>query len=156
MKRRMLRKKDAKKVLNEIRERSGVELFGNVEIVEFNKTNAILIDGEFLGIEHEGKYYLSVLGVMKFKPEKGRVVVDSGATRFIINGADVMKPGIVEADESIEEGNFCYVVVEEKLTPLAVGIALCKGSEMIGERGRAVKNIHHINDKLWKALILEK
>ncbi|ADC65984.1 PUA domain containing protein [Ferroglobus placidus DSM 10642] len=155
MKRKMLRKKEAKKVLEEIKLRAGVELEGNVEVVEFGKTNAILINGEFLAIEHDGKYYLSVLGVMKFKPERGRVVVDSGATNFIINGADVMKPGIVEADKEIKEGDFCYVVVEEKYTPLAVGIALCSGAEMLGERGKAVKNVHHINDKLWKELVVK-
>lgn len=155
MKRKMLRKKDAKRVLEEIKLRAGVELEGNVEVVKFDKTNAILIDGEFLAIEHGGKYYLSVLGVMKFKPEKGRVVVDSGATNFILNGADVMKPGIVEADEEINEGDFCYVVVEEKYTPLAVGIALCKGTEMVGGKGKAVKNVHHINDRLWKELVVK-
>ncbi len=155
MKRKMLRKKDAKRVLAEIKENTGVELEGSVELVEFNKTNAVLIDGEFLAIEHDGRYYLSVYGIMKFTPEKGRVVVDNGATKFIINGADVMKPGIVEADENIKEGDFCYVVVEEKLTPLAVGIALCDGKDMIGERGRAIKNVHHINDKLWKSLVLK-
>ena len=155
MKRRMLRKKDAKRVLSEIKERCGVDISGSVEVVEFDKTNAVLIDGEFLAIEHEGKYYLSVLGVMKFKPERGRVVVDDGATKFIINGADVMKPGIVEADEGINEGDFCYVVVEGKFTPLAVGIALCRGVEMVGGKGKAVKNIHHINDRLWKELIVK-
>ncbi len=150
MKRQMLRKKEARSVLQEIKMRSGIELEGSVERVEINGKTAILVNGEFIAIEYSGLYYLSVYGIMKFKPKRGKVVVDKGAVNFILNGADVMKPGIVEADDRIKKGDFCYVVVEEKEIPLAVGIALVDGSDMKG-RGKAVKNIHHIKDKLWRA-----
>ena len=150
MKRQMLRKKEARSVLQEIKMRSGIELEGSVERVEINGKTAILVNGEFIAIEYGGLYYLSVYGIMKFKPKRGKVIVDRGAVNFILNGADVMKPGIVEADDRIKKGDFCYVVVEEKEIPLAVGIALVNGSDMKG-RGKAVKNIHHIKDKLWRA-----
>jgi len=77
-------------------------------------------------------------------------VVDEGAMPYIMNGADVMKPGIIYADESIKAGDFVYVVVEKKETPLAVGIALVDGKDMVGGKGKAVKNIHHLKDKIWK------
>ncbi|HEB37241.1 MAG TPA: hypothetical protein ENI14_01070, partial [Thermoplasmatales archaeon] len=36
-------------------------------------------------------------------------------------------------------------------TPLASGIALLDGSEMIkSSSGKAVKNLHHVGDTLWK------
>jgi len=110
----------------------------------------ILVDGEPIILEYEGKYYFTVYGLLKFRPERGKVVVDKGAMPYIINGADVMKPGIVYADESIRKGEFVYVVVEEKETPLAVGIALVDGKEMKNGKGKAVKNIHHLKDKIWK------
>ena len=66
-----------------------------------------------------------------------------------MNGADVMKPGIVWADERIKKDDFVYITVEEKDTPIAVGLALVDGPEMIGKRGKAVKNLHHIKDKIW-------
>ncbi len=150
MKRHMLRKKEAKLIAKQLAENIGVEIRGSMERVEIDGKVVILVDGEPLILEHDGKYYLTVYGLLKFKPSKGKVVVDEGAMPHIINGADVMKPGIVEADGNIKAGDFVYVVVEKKETPLAVGIALVDGKEMVGGKGKAVKNIHHLKDKIWK------
>ncbi|MCX8172588.1 MAG: pseudouridine synthase, partial [Archaeoglobaceae archaeon] len=106
-------------------------------------------------LEYEGKHYLSVYGVIKLKPEKYKITVDSGALESIMNGADVMKPGIVAVDNRIREGDFVYVTVEGKESPIAVGIALCKAEEMKG-KGKAVKNLHHIRDKIWNYLFQQK
>ena len=150
MKRHMLRKKETKMIIKQLKETTGIEIKGKMERVEFNDEVVILVDGEPIILEYEGKYYFTVYGLLKFRPERGKVVVDKGAMPYIINGADVMKPGIVYADESIRKGEFVYVVVEEKETPLAVGIALVDGKEMKNGKGKAVKNIHHLKDKIWK------
>ncbi len=150
MRRQRLRKKEAKRVAEEIRGNFGIEIKGEIDRVEVNGRTVLLVDGEPLIFEHEGRYYFTLYGIMKFRPENGMVVVDEGAVKFIMNGADVMRPGIVQADESLRKGDFCYVVVERKLTPLAVGIALVDGTEMIGESGKAVKNLHHLNDRVWR------
>ncbi|MBO8179704.1 MAG: pseudouridine synthase [Archaeoglobus sp.] len=150
MRRKRLRKKEAKKVSAEVKETAGVDVEGNMDEVDFGNIKVILVDNEPLLINYEGRYYLSVYGVMRLRPEKYRVTVDEGALKFIMNGADVMKPGIVYADERIKEGDFVFVTVEGKDSPIAVGLALCDGSEMIGEKGKAVKNIHHLKDKIWK------
>ncbi len=149
MRMRRLRKKEAKRVSAEVRERAGVEVYGDMDVVDFDKLKVILVDREPLLIEYDGKYYVSVYGAMKLKPEKYRVTVDEGALKFIMNGADVMKPGIVFADERIKEGDFVYVTVEGKESPIAVGIALYSADEMKG-RGKAVKNVHHLKDKVWR------
>ncbi len=151
MKRHMLRKKESKRIAKMIAEETGVELKGDMERVEIDGKVVILVDGEPMILEHEGRFYLTVYALLKFKPSRGKVVVDEGAMPHIINGADVMKPGIVEADESIKKGDFVYVVVEGKKTPLAVGIALVDGKEMVGGKGKAVKTIHHLKDKIWRA-----
>lgn len=150
MRRKRLRKKEAKKVSAEVKETAGVDVEGDMDEVDFGNIKVILVDNEPLLINYEGRYYLSVYGVMRLRPEKYRVTVDEGALKFIMNGADVMKPGIVYADERIKEGDFVFVTVEGKDSPIAVGLALCDGSEMIGEKGKAVKNIHHLKDKIWK------
>jgi PUA domain protein len=149
MKRHMLRKKEAKKISNFFKENYDVEVKGKMERFEFEDLAVITVDKEPLILEYEGRYYFTVYGVLKFKPEKGKVVVDKGAMPYIMNGADVMKPGIVEVDEGIKAGDFVYVAVEEKLTPIAVGIALVDGVEMKGGKGKAVKNIHHLKDDIW-------
>lgn len=149
MKMYKLRKKEAKIVAEEVRSRAEVEVKGEMDVVEFDKFNIILVDDEPLLIRYDGKHYVSVYGAIKLKPKKYEVVVDQGAMKFIMNGANVMKPGIVFADERINEGDFVFVTVEDKRVPIAVGVALCKGSEMKG-RGKAVLNVHHVGDKAWK------
>jgi len=154
MKVQRLRKKEVKEILEKIRE-YGVSIEkGAIDRVETGNLNVLLYNSEPVFIEYEGRVYFTVYGVMKFKPEKWKVIVDEGAMPYVMNGADVMKPGILWADERIKEGDFVYVTVEGKESPIAVGIALCDGKEMtLGEKserkGRAVKNIHHLKDKIW-------
>ena len=150
MRRKRLRKKEAKKISAELEEVAGINVDGDMDVVDFGNLRIILVDNEPLLIEYDGKYYVSVYGAIKLKPEKYRVTVDEGALKFIMNGADVMKPGIVYADERIREGDFVYVTVEGKESPIAVGIALCSGEEMKEGKGKAVKNLHHLKDKIWK------
>ncbi len=156
MKRYRLRNKDSKEISKFFEKNYGVSIKGDMEKFEFDDLNIITVDNEPIILEYEGRYYFTVYGVIKFKPEKGRVVVDEGAMPYIMRGADVMKPGIVEADESIKAGDFVYVAVEGKLTPLAVGIALVDGVEMKGGKGKAVKNIHHLKDKIWNYFFVSK
>ena len=151
---RRLRKKEVKRIINEI-SKIGVEIGdrkikGSVDLMNFGDVDVILIDNEPLILKYNEDYYLTVYGVIMFKPEKNKVVVDEGALNFIMNGADVMKPGIIYADEGIKKGEFVYVVVEGKETPIAVGIALVDGKEMRSGKGKAIKNIHHVKDKIWK------
>jgi len=152
MKRQRLRKKEAKRIAEEIKVNFGIEIGSEIDRIEIDGRGVLLVEGEPILLEYNERYYFTVYGIMKFKPERGMVVVDEGAVKFVINGADVMKPGIIEADETIKKDEFCHVVVEKKLTPLAVGIALLDGKEMIGKKGKAVKNIHHLNDKIWKSI----
>jgi PUA domain protein len=148
MRRYILRKKEAKRISSFFREEFGIDLKGTMERFEFDDLAVITVEKEPIVLDYKGDLYFTVYGVLKFKPNKGMVVVDRGAMPYVMNGADVMKPGIVQADESIKSGDFVYVVVEEKKTPIAVGIALVDGVEMHG-RGKAVKNIHHLKDKVW-------
>src|SRR5256886_16140212 len=47
----------------------------------------------------------TVRGLLAFPATKRAVTVDMGAVRFIYNGADVMAPGITEADPAIREAD---------------------------------------------------
>jgi PUA domain protein len=147
--RQRLKKKIAKKISSNIKEKFGIEIKGDMDVTEVNGRKIILVNNEPFLIEHDGEYYPTVYLILKQKPEKGRVVVDKGAVNFVMNGADVMRPGIVHADKEIKKGDFVYVTVEEKDTPIAIGIALTDGEDMIGDRGKVVRNIHHIKDRVW-------
>ncbi len=147
--RQRLRKKEAKRISSAVREKFGIEITGDMDLVTFDDRRVILVNGEPVLFEHDGGWYPTVLCIIKNRPSKGRVVVDEGAVPYVMNGADIMRPGIVEADPEIEKGDFVYITVEVKDTPLAVGIALTDGSDMIGEKGKVIENIHHVKDKIW-------
>ncbi|MFN3383920.1 MAG: PUA domain-containing protein [Archaeoglobaceae archaeon] len=155
MQRKKLRKKESREISRIVQENAGVLVEGEMEALDFGDLRIILVNNEPLLMEYGGKYYVSVYGAIKLKPEKFKVVVDSGATDFIMNGADVMKPGIVSADPRIKEKDFVYVTVEPKDVPIAVGIALCNAEDMKG-KGKAVKNLHHVKDKVWRDLVERK
>lgn len=83
-----------------------------------------------------------------------RVIVDMGAVKRIINGADIMAPGIKGFEGEFEVGDVVVVVDEEKYRPIAVGEALVSRFEAENmERGKAIKNLHYIGDKYWKKLM---
>ncbi len=111
----------------------------------------IFVDGKPLIMIIEGQPFFTVLGAIELSPRKKLVVVDSGAVRFIVNGADVMNPGIVSADPDIAAGDLVIIVEERHKKPLAIGRALIPGTEMKGE-GKAIKSLHHVGDQVWKGL----
>jgi PUA domain protein len=111
----------------------------------------IFVDGQPLMMIVEGEPFFTVLGAIELKPVKRLVVVDAGAVRFVVNGADIMKPGIVSADPEIAAGDLVVIVEERYKKPLAIGRALMPGLEMKGE-GKAVKSLHHVGDLIWKGL----
>ncbi|UXD21486.1 RNA-binding protein [Ignicoccus pacificus DSM 13166] len=79
------------------------------------------------------------------------VVVDEGAVKFITNGADVMRPGIVDFKGDFKKGDIVLVYTVKLPFPIAVGEALYDLQEMSQmKRGKVIKNIHHLGDELFK------
>jgi len=124
----------------------------SLELAETDEEiDIIFVDGRPLIMVMEGQSFLTVLGAIELKPQKKLVIVDSGAVSFIVNGADVMNPGIVFADTEIAVGDLVIVAEERHKKPLAIGRALIPGSEMRGE-GKAIKSLHHVGDQIWEGL----
>ncbi|MDD3041850.1 MAG: RNA-binding protein [Methanosarcinaceae archaeon] len=120
------------------------------EKITLDEYTIILVDGKPLFFEVEGTLYPTVRGALEMELKKRLVVVDKGAVRFVYNGADIMSPGIVEADPGIKEGELVIVVEEAHKKPLAVGKALMDGPAMVeATSGKAVQSIIHVGDKIW-------
>jgi PUA-domain protein len=111
----------------------------------------IFVDGRPLMMVVEEQPFFTVLGAIELMPKKRLVVVDAGAVRFVVNGADIMKPGIVSADPEIAVGDLVVVVEVRYQKPLAIGRALVAGTDMKGE-GKAVKSLHHVGDAIWNEM----
>lgn len=151
--RNVLRKTDQKDLVNDIVEAFGdASAFENrkLEYVESEGQDFIFVDGEPLLFKINGKIFPTVKGALKLNPMRRRVVVDPGAVKFIINGADTMSPGIVEADPSIIEGDLVIIVEQAHGKAIAIGRALVTGKDMAGGKGKAIKSIHYVGDELWK------
>ncbi len=154
-KRKRMRSKEVKALSSELEGIFGVPVFSEeepVDMAESSDFSVIFVGGDIYGIVKDGKPFLTIRGIMKYKPEGRYVTVDMGAVPFVANGADVMGPGILETDPSISEGDLVWIRDVKNGAPLAVGIALRSAGEM-GEKapGKAVKTIHFVGDKLWKA-----
>lgn len=110
----------------------------------------VLANNEPIAFKINNKVYPTLKTILKHNLNSGKVVVDMGALRFIANGADVMAPGIVDADEEIKEGDIIFVVDENHNKPLCVGIALMDGKSMKeSNKGKAINTIHYIGDDVW-------
>lgn len=130
----------------------GVDLAGEAyERVEFahSDRDLVLVDGDPVVFYPGGDPFLTVRGANAHPPEKRVVTVDAGAISFVSDGADVMRPGITEADSDIESSDLVVIAEETHGKVLAVGRALVDGAEMTGESGKVVESLHHVGDDLY-------
>jgi PUA domain protein len=152
-----LRNKEAKELHDRLSENlGGATLWPEtaaIETGEFQGRALLIVDNQVVGLydgaEPTGDPFLAVRGLLKYNPTHRAVTVDMGAVKFVTNGADVMAPGIVEADPALKEGDWCWIRDERNKKPLAIGKAIVPGAAMVRGRGKAVKSIHFLGDKLW-------
>jgi PUA domain protein len=131
----------------------GVELDADsFEKVEFEDSDrdVVLVDGEPLVLYVDDDPFLTVQGANEFPPAKHVVTVDGGAISFVSDGADIMRPGITEADDDIAEGDLVAINEETHGKFLAIGRAMVGGDEMVGDSGKVVTSIHHVGDDLFE------
>jgi len=148
-----LRGDEIDEIRDAVREGLGVEIEGDTfEDVEFTDSDerVVLVDGEPLVAFFDDEPFLTVRGANEFPPERRVVTVDAGAVSFVSDGANVMRPGIVEADGAIEPGDLVCIAEETHGKVLAVGRADVDGSEMVGDSGKVVESLHHVGDELYE------
>ena len=144
-----MRSRDARELLRKLSEKFGEIKAKKVEVAEFEEKKVYFLDEHIEFIEDENGLYPYLGGsYLDYFP---RVVVDMGAIRFVCNGADVMAPGIVDADEFDADA----LVVIRDVThgkALAVGKASKSSDEILSDRrGKIVRNLHYVGDKLWES-----
>ncbi|MGA9189415.1 MAG: RNA-binding protein [Methanosarcina sp.] len=149
-----LRKNAKNKMLKDIISTFGEEMAElenkTLEKITLEEYSLILVDGKPLLFEVEGHLFPTVRGALEMGLQKRIVAVDKGAIRFVSNGADIMAPGVVEADSEIKEGDLVIIVEETHRKPLAIGKALMEGPQMVeANSGKAIKSITYVGDKLW-------
>jgi PUA-domain protein len=153
-KRKRMREKELRALTEELHSSAGVEVLAPkdaVDTAEGPDCELIFVNNVIEGIIFEGKPFLSVRGLLRHQATRRYVTVDMGAVPYVTNGADVMAPGIVEADPEVREGDMVWIRDVTHKRPLAVGRALV-GAEVMAAKapGKAIKNLHYVGDKIWK------
>lgn len=78
-----------------------------------------------------------------------KVQIDQPAVPYITDGADVMRPGIIDFDE-FEKDEFVAIIDEKNELVLAIGRAKYSSEELRTiEKGKVIKTIHHAGDRLY-------
>ena len=108
----------------------------------------VVLDGfEFV---QAGDDFFPFLGSQETLTRFPQAFVDEGAIKFLLNGADVMRPGIRKLDDWGGAGRIVVVREEKKGRAIALGPANVAGSEAKSmTKGSCIKNIHHLGDKYW-------
>ncbi len=121
-----------------------------VDEAEAGEMRLLFRGGEAIAILLGDAVAPTVRGLLAFPAQRRAVTVDMGAVPYLYNGADVMAPGIVDADPTIRPGDFVWVRDERNKRPLAVGRAIMDGPTMAREeKGKAIETVHYVGDDLW-------
>lgn len=152
-KRHRMRQKEISSIASAIEASTGAKVFtasDAVDMAEGPGYDAVIVDGKVLAMVLDGVPFLTVRGLLRYPATRGYVTVDMGAVRFVANGADVMGPGVVDADPSVAEGDMVWIRDEKNKRPLAIGRALVPGEAMRSKpKGKVVSSVHFVGDKLW-------
>ncbi len=146
MKQKPLKAKEVNKLI------PGLELSkkDNVVLVEDENYKIVTVNKEPYFFYYEDKM-VPTLKLLQTKDLLKKITVDMGAIKFVVNGADIMRPGITKIQEGIEKNEAIVIVDENHQKPLAIGIALLSTEEMEkASSGKVIKNIHYVGDEIWK------
>lgn len=148
-----LRKSAKNKLFKSLRSTFG-DVIDSISECKFDSAMAddfkiIIVDGKVLFFQMGEVSFPTVRGVLELGLDCNVVTVDAGAVKFVVNGADIMCPGIVKVDDGLNEGDLVIIVEETHGKPLAIGRALVPATEMVGRSGKAIKSIHYVGDELW-------
>ena len=124
---------------------------GMVEILETNVDLSIyLVNKKPLLMDTGDWVFPTLKGALQCPFIERRVTVDAGAIPFVVNGADIMRPGIVAVSGDVKAQAPVQIVDERHGKPLAIGIALSDGQAILDSAsGKMCRHFHHVGDELW-------
>ncbi len=151
-KRHHIRSSDIRDLVQKLKPKLGEEiekiLDGKVETAELDSgEEVILVDNKPILVKDERGYIPLIFSTDKLDLKK--VMVDMGAVKPVTDGADVMAPGVLRVDENVDEGEIVAVQDEENQKTIAIGKTLEKGTNIKGDQGKVIKNLHYAGDDFW-------
>jgi PUA domain protein len=157
-KRRSLKSKEAKKLLQKISEIMNInfeDFFESntlVEMLEIENIEIIILNQRPL-IARSTRWIFPTLFFNEIFSSYPKLVVDMGAVPYVCNGADIMAPGIQRMEGKFAKNDLILIIDEKFGKPLAIGLSLFDSENMKNlEHGKVVKNLHYVGDRLWDFL----
>ncbi|OFX15871.1 hypothetical protein A3K71_00360 [archaeon RBG_16_50_20] len=81
-----------------------------------------------------------------------KIVVDMGAVSHVVNGAQIMRPGIRQFKGDFASGSLVVIIDEKYGKALALGRAEIDSNAMQSQtKGKVVANLHFVGDDFWKS-----
>ena len=155
-KRHTIRKGHAAEIFSRLREQigEGANLFAadSIEILETssNDLRFYLINKKPLIMEYSGWIFPTLKGAIERPFPQRRVFVDAGAIPYVVNGADVMRPGITKVTPDIIPQAPVQVVDDRHGKPLAIALALLDATHIMqSTSGKMCKKVHFVGDEIW-------
>jgi PUA-domain protein len=153
--RTILKDRDSKPLIEELRRLPNQQQLthkARVEIETVKGSDIIFVDGAAVAFRRKNELapVLTNTSALEGMP---RVVVDMGAIRHVVGGADIMAPGIRKVTGEFAEGQFLVVVDEKYGKYLAVGKAILGSVPLAAaKKGKVVENVHYVGDMIWEAI----
>ena len=154
-KRHSIRKSQAQDLLERLAVQIGpsANLF-HAEMIEVLETTAnvslFMVNKKPMLMATDDWVFPSLKGALQCPFPERRVVVDAGAIPYVVNGADIMRPGIVSCTDDVKANAPVQIVDERHGKPLAIGIALFDAQDLrASTAGKMVKRFHHVGDEVW-------
>jgi PUA-domain protein len=155
-KRHSIRKDEMALILEELKNQigEGAELFRaeRMEKVETDSPFTLyLVNRHPLLMRYHDWVFPTLKGALERPFPQRRVTVDQGAIPFLVNGADVMRPGIRSVTDDVKARAPVVVAEEVHGKPIAVAVSLYDAEQIRQEtKGKMCKTIHFVGDLLWR------
>ena len=152
-----LRKKDIQKVSSSLQDtypKKFADFISSNKIFKSDfeiKNRKIILyhtnDNTPLLFEEDNVILPTLYSIRKFADLLPKITVDAGAVKFMINGADLFRPGMVEWDFFDKEQ---YVtIVNLQKAAMSIGKTLMASTEL-PDKGKVTTTVHYLNDEIWK------
>jgi len=154
-KRHSIRKSQAQDLLARLYDQIGNSArFFHADMIEVIETNAdvslFMVNRKLLLMDTGDWVFPTLKGAIQFPFPERRIVVDAGAIPYVVNGADVMRPGIVSVTDDVKSSSPVQIVDERHGKSLAIGVALLDAPDIrASTSGKMCKNFHHVSDEIW-------
>jgi predicted RNA-binding protein (TIGR00451 family) len=148
-----MRKQYSKSELKDFLEQNPLaQLFVTKKSQVVEENNYLYVDNAlcFFKLEETTIWIPTLPLLISKKVSLPKLVVDKGAIPFVLKGADIMRPGVVTADEFIK--NAIVMIVDETMhQPIGVAKTLyCSQELLLQKTGKVAESLHFYGDEKMK------